>query len=153
MSDGGRIIWYMTANGGVMRSWCAGRRRTSAVHLSLLSPLLMVNTHLYFLLAIGHLPFGRTKRRRKNWISLDLYIICPSMNWIPFYNITHKSNELCDPAPTISHRRFWVFPDFDSWEKLNDICERRRQLWGRSWVGPSLSQWSNCHHDLCNPYL
>ena len=35
----------------------------------------------------------------------------------------------------------WVIlSDFDSSEKLNDVSETRRQLWGSSWVGPSLSQ-------------
>ena len=33
--------------------------------ITLVPPLLMVTTHLYFLLTIGHLPFGQNRRKRK----------------------------------------------------------------------------------------
>ena len=33
--------------------------------ITLVAPLLMVTTHLYFLLPIGHLPVGRTRRKTK----------------------------------------------------------------------------------------
>ena len=45
--------------------------------ITLVAPRLMVTTHLYFLLNIGHLPVGRTRRKRI-WI----YLFSGLMNWI-----------------------------------------------------------------------